>query len=85
MAQESGNYDPFEHLRTLNQLAQSNLDEHERIWKSVEGLRDSHLKTLEGVDQLTRAIRDLIDRIPPDNLREVEPQADVPWPIILYM
>ena len=69
MADGSGNYDPLEHLKALNALAQSSLDEHELIWKSVEGLRDSHLKTLEGLEQLTRAIRELIDRIPPENLR----------------
>ena len=65
MAQEDGNYDPLEHLRTLNQAAQANLAEHERIWRSIEVLRDSDVKTLEGVDQLTLAIRNLIGRIPP--------------------
>ena len=69
MAEGNGNYDPLEHLRALNQLAQSNLVEHDRIWKSIEGLKGSHVKTLDGVDQLTRAIRGLIDRIPPENLR----------------
>ena len=57
MSEGDGNYDPLEHLRTLNQAAQANLADHERIWRSIEVLRDSHVKTLEGVDQLSRAIR----------------------------
>ena len=69
MAEGNGNYDPLEHLRTLNDLAQANLNEHERIWKSIETLRDSHVQTLAGIERLTSAIRSLIDRIPPENLR----------------
>ena len=69
MAEGNRNYDPLEHLRTLNRLAQANLDEHERIWKSIETLRDSHAQTIAGIDRLTSAIRALIDRIPPESLR----------------
>ena len=54
----------------LLEAAQKNLDEHDKIWKSIETLRDSHLDTLAGIKQLTGSIRDLIDRIPPENLRQ---------------
>ena len=69
MMDDNDSYNPLEHSRRLGQTAQSNLVKYERIWRSVEALRDSHVKTLEGVDQLTLAIRNLIDRIPPENLR----------------
>jgi hypothetical protein len=49
--------------------ARTNLDEHERIWQAIDKLREAQLDTNASVLSLTGAIRDLIDRIPPENLR----------------
>ncbi len=69
MANENGSFDWAENLRVLNDAARLNLDEHERIWKSIETLRDSQLAVNEQVSSLVGAIRDLIEHIPPENLR----------------
>jgi len=98
MAEGNGGFDWQQNLRDLNEAARMNLDEHEGIWKSIAGLRDSQLASgklahnrlasrgqvrrvplLFGADglcaineqvaSLVGAIRDLIDRIPPVNLR----------------
>ncbi len=59
------------------------LAEHQRIWEAVRGLvehaeltdkriealRQAQLQTNDSVQGLIGAIRDLIDRIPPENLR----------------
>jgi hypothetical protein len=49
--------------------ARTNLDKHERIWQGIDKLREAQLDTNASVLSLTGAIRDLIDRIPPENLR----------------
>jgi hypothetical protein len=69
VAQGNGNFDWEQNLHDLNEAARLNLDEHERIWKSIETLRDSQLMINQQVSSLVSAIRDLIDRIPPENLR----------------
>lgn len=69
MAEPNGNYDWKENLRLLNEAARLNVEEHERIWKAIDTLRNSVLETNNGIANLTSAIRDLIDRIPPENLR----------------
>jgi hypothetical protein len=56
-------------LDRLERLAEKNLDEHERIWKSIEALRDQDFEITTGIKSLIGAIRDLIDRIPPETLR----------------
>ncbi len=49
--------------------ARTNLDEHERIWQAIDKLREAQFDTNASVVSLTGTIRDLIDRIPPENLR----------------
>jgi hypothetical protein len=49
--------------------ARTNVDGHERIWQAIDKLREAQLDTNASVLSLTGAIRDLIDRIPPENLR----------------
>lgn len=58
-------------------------EEHDRIWRAIDAqqqsietlfrndhkLRDDLVRQKENVDNLVSAIRDLIDRIPPENLR----------------
>lgn len=62
---------------------EKHLAEHQRIWEMLEGLlqhaemsdkriallRDAQAETNKSVQSLVGAIRDLIDRIPPENLR----------------
>lgn len=70
------NGDNFSRLERLEKLsadllehARLNLDEHEKIWNAVNALRVSQLDLIGQISSLTGAIRDLIDRIPPENLR----------------
>jgi Arc/MetJ-type ribon-helix-helix transcriptional regulator len=58
-----------ETLRLLLESHQANWAEHERLWTAVQALRDSQLETHRDVQSLVQAIRSLIDRIPPENLR----------------
>ncbi len=56
-------------IHDLVEAARLNLDEHEKIWSAVNALRVSHIDLIDQIASLTGAIRDLIDRIPPENLR----------------
>jgi hypothetical protein len=76
MAEPNGSQDWSQRLSRLEGIAQSllesarlNLDGHEKIWKGIDALRQVQLETNQGVTNLVGAIRDLIDRIPPENLR----------------
>ena len=64
----NGDYDWREQMRR-------NWEDHDRIWRKLDLLTDdviavhTSLKSLkENTDKLVTAIRDLIDRIPPENL-----------------
>ncbi len=69
MAEENGNYDWNERMRRLEDAIDRNWQDHERIDRNIEGLRASMVAQKENVDKLLAALRDLIDRIPPENLR----------------
>ena len=67
--QPNGNYDWRDRRR-------KNWENHDRIWRSIEALTTDVTVThatlkgqKENTDKLVTAIRDLIDRIPPENLR----------------
>ena len=67
--ESNGNYDEREDIRR-------NWEDHDRIWKTIEALTTDvvHLhgtmtSLKENTDKLVSAIRSLIDRIPPENLR----------------
>ncbi len=66
---DSNGHDPMDKLRDdlrlLMESSVKNWEEHERIWESVSLLKDAHV-------ELLRAIRALIDRIPPEALRPRE-------------
>jgi hypothetical protein len=64
-----GNGDYRQIIQALVDAARLNLEEHEKIWSAVNTLRVSHLDLIGQISNLTNAIRDLIDRIPPENLR----------------
>ncbi len=66
-----------------DQSWEKHLAEHQRIWEAIQGLvehaaltdrriellRESQLAASASVQSLVGAIRELIDRIPPENLR----------------
>lgn len=65
----NGNYDWRENIRKLNEAMHMNFEERDRIYRSIGDLRQSVLETDAAIANLVAAIRDLIDRIPPENLR----------------
>jgi phage shock protein A len=66
---ESNGYDWRERMKRLEDMAENNLAEDQRIDRNIEGLRASMVAQKENVDKLLGALRELIDRIPPENLR----------------
>jgi hypothetical protein len=69
VADENGSFDWREQI-------QKNWEDHDRIWRSIEALTNDTVnlhKSLvaqkENTDKLLVALRELIDRIPPENLR----------------
>lgn len=69
MPEGNGNYDWREEIRR-------NWEDHDRIWRNVEALNNdvvhlhgSLVALKDNTDKLVTAIRELIDRIPPENLR----------------
>jgi hypothetical protein len=48
---------------------EKNWADHERINRNIEGLHASMTAQKENIDKLLVALRELIDRIPPENLR----------------
>ncbi|HZS53143.1 MAG TPA: hypothetical protein VFA65_01970 [Bryobacteraceae bacterium] len=69
MPEGNGSYDWNERMRRLEDAIERNWQDHERIDRNIEGLRASMLQQKENVDKLLAALRDLIDRIPPENLK----------------
>ena len=68
MPEGNGTYDWNERMRRLEDAMQRNWDEHERIERNIDKLRASMVEQKENVDKLLGALRELIDRIPPENL-----------------
>jgi hypothetical protein len=56
MAEPNGNYERKRH-------------DHERMDRNIQAMRDGIVEQKQNVDKLLTALRDLIDRIPPENLR----------------
>jgi hypothetical protein len=76
MPEPNGNQDCSQRLSRIEDIAQSllesarlNLDEHKKTWRAIDALRQAQLETNEGIANLVGAIRDLIGRIPPENLQ----------------
>jgi hypothetical protein len=65
----NGNYDWQERMRRIEESIERNLEGHARMDRNIGGLRASMVQQKENVDKLLGALRDLIDRIPPENLR----------------
>jgi uncharacterized coiled-coil protein SlyX len=69
MPDGNGNYDWRERMARLEASVEKNWADHERINRNIEGLHASMTAQKENVDKLLAALRELIDRIPPENLR----------------
>lgn len=68
MADENG-YDWRERMRRLEESIDKNWKDHERLDRNIEAVNASIGEQRENVDKLLGALRDLIDRIPPESLR----------------
>ena len=69
MPDPNGNSDWRERMDRLERSIEKNWQDHERLDRNIEGLRQSMVAQKENVDKLLGALRELIDRIPPENLR----------------
>ncbi|HZQ52269.1 MAG TPA: hypothetical protein VFB14_08735 [Bryobacteraceae bacterium] len=69
MPEGNGNYDWQERMRRMEDAIERNWQDHERIDRNIDALRASMVQQKENVDKLLSALRQLIDRIPPENLR----------------
>ncbi len=69
MPEGNGNYDWRERMKRLEDSIERNWSDHERIDRNISGLHASMIEQKQNVDKLLSALRDLIDRIPPENLR----------------
>ena len=65
----NGQYDWRERMQRLEDSIAANWEDHARLDRNIEGLRASMVQQKENVDKLLGALRELIDRIPPQNLR----------------
>jgi hypothetical protein len=65
----SGNYEWRERMRRIEEFMERNWAGHDRINRNIEGLHTSMTAQKDNVDKLLGALRELIDRIPPENLR----------------
>jgi hypothetical protein len=69
MSEGNGNSDWGERMKRIEASVEQNWEDHARIDRNLEALRSSMVQQKENVDKLLGALRDLIDRIPPENLR----------------
>lgn len=69
MPEGNGDYDWRERMRRLEDSVERNWADHDRIDRNIKNLHESILAQRENIDKLLLALRDLIDRIPPENLR----------------
>lgn len=69
MPEENGSYDWKERMRRLDEAIERNWEDHARLNRNIEALGASMVQQKENIDKLVGALRDLIDRIPPENLR----------------
>jgi hypothetical protein len=67
--ESNGNYDWRERMRRIEDSMERNWVDHERTYRNIEGLHASMKAQKENVDKLLGVLRELIDRIPPENLR----------------
>lgn len=56
-------------MERLEASIEKNWEDHDRIDRNIKGLHASMVAQKENVDKLLVALRELIDRIPPENLR----------------
>jgi uncharacterized coiled-coil protein SlyX len=64
----NGNYNWRERMRRIESM-ERNWADQDRLNRNIEGLQTSMRAQKDNVDKLLSTLRDLIDRIPPENLR----------------
>lgn len=69
MPEGNGDYDWRERMRRLEDSIERNWSDHDRIERNIDKLRAGLVEQKENIDKLLGALRNLIDRIPPENLR----------------
>lgn len=76
MAESDGHFDAERRFELLEEMIRGLIEhatltdkEIEKLWQAAEKLRQSQQETNASVQSLVGAIRDLIDRIPPESLR----------------
>lgn len=69
MPDTNGDYDWRERMRRLEESIERNWTDHDRIERNIDKLHASILEQKQNIDKLLSALRDLIDRIPPESLR----------------
>lgn len=69
MAEGNGSYDWNERMKRIEDSIERNWADHDRLDRNIAALHASMVEQKKNVDSLVGAIRDLIDRIPPENLR----------------
>lgn len=67
--QPNGDFDWRERMRRIEESMERNWADHDRINRNIEALHASMKAQKENVDKLLGALRELIDRIPPESLR----------------
>jgi hypothetical protein len=76
MAEGNGNYDWRERLERIEESIERNWSDHERMRansermdRNIQQLHSDVVKLKDNTDNLLLAIRSLLDRIPPENLK----------------
>ena len=69
MAENNRNDNWRERMSRIEEMMERNWLAHDRMERNVAGLHTSLLSLKNNTDKLVTAIRELIDPIPPENLR----------------
>lgn len=56
-------------MRRIEESIERNWEDHDRLDRNISALHASAVQFKENTDKLVNAIRELLDRIPPENLR----------------
>jgi hypothetical protein len=67
--ESNGDDDWRERMRRIEDSMERNWADHDHIYRNIEGPHLSMKAQKKNVDKLLGTLRELIDRIPPENLR----------------
>ena len=69
MAEGNGNYDWRERMQRLEDSIEKNWEAHGIMERNIAATHASIVAQKENIDKLLGALRELIDRIPPESMR----------------